>query len=149
MKQGPVSNGLSVIKLDDYIKSFEAAEFTYDKYYLDQFMLEYHVFDIFDNFMNDYFFEDKQRNLKILELDEIEKMDYAYNPKALSNLIYKTPDLWQLILKVNGFIHPGEMSLDKDILVPTADALSDFLNRMDKVKETIGGNLIDLKDVKY
>lgn len=145
MISGPAKD-ISVHKFSRYIESFKKAMDKYENGYLNNLFLEDHIFDIFDNFLNDYDKEEEEHNLIKLEFSTLERIDYQYNPKALSSKLYGTPDMWQVILKANGYMHPGEMDLNRDLYVPTVEALTSFLDKMRDIKEKMGGGWRDLKD---
>lgn len=137
----PRKSVADIIKLDDYIKAYSKAKHVYDQGYLDKF-LEIHILDIFDNFLNDYFSE----NVRQLELTNIEKDMYRYNPKALSTYLYGTPDLWMVILRLNELDHPGELDFKKPVYIPIPEAYETFYRKIDRIKEELGGEWLDVKD---
>lgn len=124
-------NTTNLVKLQNYINYYKGKTLEHYKGFMDV-EYNYHITDLFDNFfsMND------NENLIEFELSEWEVGDFKYNPKGLSQYIYNTPELWYLILKVNGLDHPGELELhDNKIKVPEPQALDNYLSTVYNIRK--------------
>lgn len=128
--------------MKDYIASFKGAKLSFSKLYFDK-EKTVHMIDLFDNFLNDYYAE----NTEIISFTDVEKDKYRYSPILLSQDLFKTPDLWRILLKCNNLVHPGEMELEKNFRVPKIDALTTFFNKYEVLKQNLGGEWRDLKDI--
>ena len=58
-------------------------------------------------------------------------LEYRYNPKKLSNKIYKTTRLWHIILKINGLANVHEFSLTShNVKLVHPQDLSSFISKV-------------------
>lgn len=78
--------------------------------------LSLHFMDIYK-----FHFED---NTVLVSLDAGEREKYRYHPKALSNSLYGTPDLWFVIMSLNKVTHPGDFVLEGDVAVLAPSSLN-------------------------
>lgn len=90
-----------------------------------------------DSIFNKYIDFIKDASVKLTLTDD-ELFKYKYNPKRLSLDLYKTPELWYLLLKLNNIshemdftkkniniIHPNNISLLNKIFILTEDDAND------------------------
>lgn len=68
---------------------------------------------------------------KDVELSDWSVMEYRYNPKKLSNKLYKTTRLWHMILRLNGLanVHEFDLTSHKLKLLEPVD-MRDFMNKV-------------------
>lgn len=144
-----MSVGSEHMLLPDYIASIKDAissNVHYDSGYMDR-AKEVHIIDIFDNFLEGYVTTaGLDTRITTLALTTSEENAYRYNPKALSTKIYGTPYMWELIMRLNGLEHPGQMDFSKPVRVHRPEVISDFFKRINKFKEMLGGQWLDVKD---
>lgn len=91
--------------------------------------LSLHFMDIYK-----FHFED---NSVILTLDAEEKEKYRYHPKYLSKSLYGSPDLWFTIMSLNKVTHPGDLTLEGDIVVLAPSAVNQLVRFYASYKKNI------------
>ncbi|MGL6132383.1 MAG: hypothetical protein ACRCZ9_12295 [Fusobacteriaceae bacterium] len=74
-----------------------------------------HFMDIYK-----FHFEDNSVHLT-LSTKEIEI--YRCHPKKLSQTLYGTPDLWFILMYINKISHPGDFTLEGDVLIMGPSAI--------------------------
>ena len=140
---------MAITKVKDYVQIKENEIKTnrhYDSGYLDRYE-EIHIIDIFDNFLDGYVTTaGLDTRIVTLDLAAGEEVLYMYNPRALSTKYYGTPNMWELILRVNGLTHPGELDFKKPIKMIRPEVVTDFFNKIPTIKKLIGGQWMDLKE---
>ena len=131
-------NEASIDKIQDWINHYKTKSMTYYKGYMDT-DYSVHVFDVFDNFINN---EANLNNLDDFKITHFERSEFQYNPKGLSNHLYGTPDMWFLILRCNDLDDAGDLELNTaTIKVPNKEKLDEFLSKMSSKLAIYFGNL--------
>lgn len=88
--------------------------------------IEYIVKNVIDEYYDELF-----ELAKDVELTDWSVIEYRFNPKKLSNKLYKTTRLWHMILRLNGLANVHDFSLESHklkLLEPV-----DIRNFMNKV----------------
>lgn len=65
-----------------------------------------------------------------LPMEEVEKSQYKFRPKRLSNKLYGTPELWSALLELNYMVSIIDFNLDKDIQVFEPKRFKELLNEV-------------------
>ena len=88
--------------------------------------IEYIVKNGVDNYLDEL--NDLARTIN---LTDTQVREYRYNPKKLSNKVYKTTRLWYMILKLNGLgnVHDFDLSSRK-IKLLTAEDMRSFMSKV-------------------
>ena len=120
-------------KLKDYIAEVEAARITYFSGFMND-EYDIHIFDIFDNYWNN------EENMTTIQFDNREKMKYRYNPMQLCKDLYGTFNFAEKIMEINECDAPGNFSLDKEIIVPTATSFFTYLEKVYNFRRNELGN---------
>ena len=111
-------------KLLDYIDSYKKATVTHEKGFMDV-NRNINIQDIFDNYKN------TDMNIMItVYMDDQKWRYYEYSPKAMSQDLYGTVDMWRILLECNEMNHPGEFCKRKKLYVPDPEP---FLQHLSKV----------------
>lgn len=120
-------------KLLDYIRMLDSANLAFQKGFLDN-GTETHLYDVYDNYLND-----SMKMVQEIEMDESDWIiyEYDYNPKKLSNDVYKTPDMWRIILDLNGCKHPGEFARFERIKLLTPESFEAFTHKIYELKKQL------------
>ncbi len=119
----PLGNASQHHILQDFLNMQANASESYYKGFVDENM-EFHILDIFDNFL------ENEDNFEMLEMDEIEKMEYRFNPIQLCVDLYGTHDFWQIILQINDLDSEGEFYLNSPIKVPIKEHFLPFIQEI-------------------
>lgn len=88
--------------------------------------IEYLVKNIIDEY------QDELNELsKTIKLSEWAVTEFQYNPKKLSNRLYKTTRLWHMILRLNGLanVHDFDLESHKLVLIEPID-MTDFMSKI-------------------
>ena len=130
----PLGNASEHHILQNFLSMQENASESYYRGFIDE-DLEFHILDIMDNFL------DNEDNFDTLDMDNIEKMEYKYNPIQLCVDLYETHDFWQIILMINDMDSEGEFDLKSPIKVPKKEEFLSFTTQMyDLVRHEFNDN---------
>lgn len=94
-------------KISDFIESGKTVTYTYNNFSFIETMnnMKYPVYNI----INDYLYELKKASINV-ELNDEEQYKYFYRPKLLANDIYGNPELYFVILAINGMANMKEFN---------------------------------------
>lgn len=111
--------------MEQFIALGKAVVLTYDKYSFKEILSNGTEISIL-NVVNDYIREMKESSL-LIRFSEDEYRKYRYKPKLLCTDVYGSPELYYVILLINGIIDVKEFDY-KSLYMPTKDALNTFMS---------------------
>lgn len=78
-----------------------------------------------------------QKNKMVLTFDRDEIKTFDSKPKILSNTLYGTPDLWFILMKLNGVSHPDDFDCTSDVFIMNPENIPELLAVYDNLKHTL------------
>lgn len=113
---------------NEYINQLDESIFNFDNCVMKNINNE-HILDLCSDIII--------KNKLILTFDRDEEKLFSNKPKILSNTLYGTPDLYFILMKLNGISHPDDLDCSGEIFIMNPDNIPELLAVYDHLKNNI------------
>ena len=135
----------AISKIGEFIDEYQKDELTLDKCFLKRIVTKSNgdkiiINDIplFENYLTELGVEPVY-----ITMDELRLQRYMYNPKLFSYDIYKTTELWFMILQINEMHSSTEFNRNK-IKIYSSSVINNLLEIFDLEKESFNKNIEEI-----